>query len=413
MVGHNNNNDRGRLPRAITSYFDIPLGSSSTTSTTTTTADTSANPSTAQTPADFVSTSTQTQPRLQGPLRSPPPSVPYSPAFSEPRSRASGSNSRGGAGTGTGAYTPAFSDDEVDAEDEDEDVVAGGIGAGAGAGGVKRVRSRSFRRRARLAGGGGTLGGKSGKGSTRGLGLGMTGIVPPSTKTNMKLWGVSKWKGGRAVQGTGAEDNEDDENEKDVQQQGPATQTFGSHIVVEEGALLLTTSAAWEEAFHPTLGLMRRDRGGQRVEVDGVLPDERLRTIGDDVEWLVLDLRFVMGSEEYKDEQALLGDSGGGGGGGSDGGGAEAGSGNLRPGLSTLTHRSNSLLATQSHARSASTRSTSGSEPSSRTFNPACLPKVHKLTFLGSEYAETMSVSRAAEVKSIVQVLKGLLAVEW
>jgi hypothetical protein len=146
------------------------------------------------------------------------------------------------------------------------------------------------------------------KGNTRGLGLGMTGIVPPSTKTNMRLWGVSKWKGGRAVQGAG-EAEDDDEDEKGGQGQEPASQTytFGSHIVVEEGALLLTTSAAWEEAFHPTLGLMRRDRGGQRVEVDGVLPDERLRTIGDDVEWLVIDLRFVMGSEEYKDEQALLG----------------------------------------------------------------------------------------------------------
>jgi hypothetical protein len=220
------------------------------------------------------------------------------------------------------------------------------------------------------------------------------------------LWGVSKWKGGRAVQGAG-EEEDDDEDEKDGQGQEPASQTytFGSHIVVEEGALLLTTSAAWEEAFHPTLGLMRRDRGGQRVEVDGVLPDERLRTIGDDVEWLVLDLRFVMGSEEYKDEQALLG------------GGVEVTGATLRPGLSTLTHRSNSLLATHSHshsnARSTSTRSTSASETSSRAFNPACLPKVHKLTFLGSEYAETMSVSRAAEVKSIVQVLKGLLAVEW
>jgi hypothetical protein len=234
----------------------------------------------------------------------------------------------------------------------------------------------------------------------------MTGIVPPSTKTNMRLWGVSKWKGGRAVQGAG-EAEDDDEDEKGGQGQEPASQTytFGSHIVVEEGALLLTTSAAWEEAFHPTLGLMRRDRGGQRVEVDGVLPDERLRTIGDDVEWLVLDLRFVMGSEEYKDEQALLG------------GGVEVTGATLRPGLSTLTHRSNSLLATHSHshsnARSTSTRSTSASETSSRAFNPACLPKVHKLTFLGSEYAETMSVSRAAEVKSIVQVLKGLLAVEW
>ena len=238
----------------------------------------------------------------------------------------------------------------------------------------------------------------------------MTGIVPPSTKTNMKLWGVSKWKGGRAVQGAGEEEDEDDANEKNGQGQEPASQTytFGSHIVVEEGALLLTTSAAWEEAFHPTLGLMRRDRGGQRVELDRVLPDERLRTIGDDVEWLVLDLRFVMGSEEYKDEQALLG-------GGS--GGADITGATLRPGLSTLTHRSNSLLATHAHShsnvRSASTGSTSASETSSRTFNPACLPKVHKLTFLGSEYAETMSVSRAAEVKSIVQVLKGLLAVEW
>jgi hypothetical protein len=400
MVGHNNNGN-GRLPRAITSYFDIPFDSSSTSTTTTTnTADTS----TAHTPytADFASTSTQTQtqPRLQGPLRSPPPSVPYSPAYSEPRSRASGSNSRGGT---EGVYTPAFSDDEVDVEDEDDDISGGGgAGAGSGVGGVKRVRSRSFRRRARLAG----SGGKSVKGNTRGLGLGMTGIVPPSTKTNMRLWGVSKWKGGRAVQGAG-EEEDDDEDEKDGQGQEPASQTytFGSHIVVEEGALLLTTSAAWEEAFHPTLGLMRRDRGGQRVEVDGVLPDERLRTIGDDVEWLVLDLRFVMGSEEYKDEQALLG------------GGVEVTGATLRPGLSTLTHRSNSLLATHSHshsnARSTSTRSTSASETSSRAFNPACLPKVHKLTFLGSEYAETMSVSRAAEVKSIVQVLKGLLAVEW
>jgi hypothetical protein len=227
----------------------------------------------------------------------------------------------------------------------------------------------------------------------------------------MKLWGVSKWKGGRAIQGTGEEDDEDDEHrdEKDGQGQESASQTytFGSHIVVEEGALLLTTSAAWEEAFHPTLGLMRRDRGGQRVELDAVLPDERLRTIGDDVEWLVLDLRFVMGSEEYKDEQALLGG----------GGSADATGATLRPGLSTLTHRSNSLLATHSHShsnvRSTSTGSTSDSETSSRTFNPACLPKVHKLTFLGSEYAETMSVSRAAEVKSVVQVLKGLLAVEW
>lgn len=418
MVGHNNNNGSGKLPPAITSYFDIPLAFSSTSTTTT-------NPSTAQTPytADFASTSTHTQPRLQGPLRSPPPSVPYSPAFSEPRSRASGSNSRGASGTtGAGAYTPAFSDDEVDAEDEDDDISGGGsTGAGAGAGGVKRVRSRSFRRRARLAAGSsGGSGGKvkSGKGNvrgntrgnTRGLGLGMTGIVPPSTKTNMRLWGVSKWKGGRAIQGTGEEEDDNDDNEKIGQGGEPASQTFGSHIVVEEGALLLTTSAAWEEAFHPTLGLMRRDRGGQRVELDGVLPDERLRTIGDDVEWLVLDLRFVMGSEEYKDEQALLG-------GGGDGGSTDAGSVNQRPGLSTLTHRSNSLLATHSHShsnlRSTSTGSTSGSEPSSRTFNPACLPKVHKLTFLGSEYAETMSVSRAAEVKSIVQVLKGLLAVEW
>lgn len=281
------------------------------------------------------------------------------------------------------------------------------------------MRSRSFRRRARLAAAAGSSGGSAGKsgnirgnsrGNTRGLGLGMTGIVPPSTKTNMKLWGVSKWKGGRAVQGAGEEEDEDDANEKNGQGQEPASQTytFGSHIVVEEGALLLTTSAAWEEAFHPTLGLMRRDRGGQRVELDRVLPDERLRTIGDDVEWLVLDLRFVMGSEEYKDEQALLG-------GGS--GGADITGATLRPGLSTLTHRSNSLLATHAHShsnvRSASTGSTSASETSSRTFNPACLPKVHKLTFLGSEYAETMSVSRAAEVKSIVQVLKGLLAVEW
>jgi hypothetical protein len=398
MVGHNNNGN-GKLPPVITSYFDIPFGSSSSNTNINTNTTNTADTSTAHTPADFASTSTQTQPRLQGPLRSPPPSVPYSPAFSEPRSRASGSNSRGG----TGAYTPAFSDDEVDAEDEDDDTSGGGGGsAGSGVDGVKRVRSRSFRRRARLAG----SGGKSVKGNTRGLGLGMTGIVPPSTKTNMRLWGVSKWKGGRAVQGAG-EEEDDDEDEKDGQGQEPASQTytFGSHIVVEEGALLLTTSAAWEEAFHPTLGLMRRDRGGQRVEVDGVLPDERLRTIGDDVEWLVLDLRFVMGSEEYKDEQALLG------------GGVEVTGATLRPGLSTLTHRSNSLLATHSHshsnARSTSTRSTSASETSSRAFNPACLPKVHKLTFLGSEYAETMSVSRAAEVKSIVQVLKGLLAVEW
>ena len=155
----------GRLPPCITSYFDIPLGSTSTsTSTTTTTA--------AHTPAE-PSSQTHTQPRLQGPLRSPPPSVPYSPAFSEPRAGSSRD------GTTGGSCTPAFSDDEVDVDEHEP----GSIGAP----GVKRVRSRSFRRKSRVA-----AGSKSG----RGLGLGMTGIVPPSTK----MWGVSKWKGGREVE---------------------------------------------------------------------------------------------------------------------------------------------------------------------------------------------------------------------
>jgi hypothetical protein len=45
--------------------------------------------------------------------------------------------------------------------------------------------------------------------------------------------------------------------------------------------------------------------------------------------------------------------------------------------------------------------------------NPSYLPRVHKLTFLGSEYAENMTASRAKEVAKVVGGLKGLLAVEW
>lgn len=268
-------------------------------------------------------------------------------------------------------------------DDDDQEV---GTGTG-----LRRVRSRSFRRRV-------GLGSKK-----KGFGLGMTGIVPPSTK----MWGVSRWKGGREVKvdhtdGDGEGDDDDDQEEV-LQEQEDEPVTFGSNILVEEGTLLLTTSAAWEEAFHPTLGLMRRDRGGERVQ--GHVPDERVTTIGDDVEWLVLDLRFVMGKEEHRDEMDLLGIRG-------------KTMAAARPGLGGMTHRTNSLLTTHAHVRSTSSESlssASGGSPSNSEAggNPAYLPKVHKLTFLGSECAETMSPSRAAEVKNVIRVLKGLLAVEW
>ena len=223
----------------------------------------------------------------------------------------------------------------------------------------------------------------------------MTGIVPPSTK----MWGVSKWKGGREVE-VGLDEVEVDQDEQNGDQE---SRMFGTNILVEEGTLLLTTTAAWEEAFHPTLGLMRRDRGGEAVH--GSLPDERLATIGDDVEWLVIDLRFVVGQEEYRQEAEVLGQ----------GKTSTSTMTTTRPALGGMTHRTNSLLATHTHARSTSSESvtSASSSSASKSINPACLPKVHKLTFLGSEYAETMSPSRAAEVKSIVQVLQGLLAVEW
>jgi len=322
--------------------------------------------------------------------QSPPPSVPYSPAYSDPGSTAGSTRTGSRAGT-----TPAYSDEEVDVDEGN------------------RLRSQSYRRTKRRRHGPAS---KDEVGSIGGLGkkLGMTGIVPLTTRTRSA--GQGKWKEGRRAPG-GIDSIEiltedDDENDDpDADDEGgnvtPAGPTWGSHIVIEQGALLLTTSAAWEEAFHPTFGLMRRGRGARETEdeeetdegVKGILTDERLETIGDEVEWLVLDLRIVLGEEEYRTKAEVMGED-------------EAGP-STQPTVKSFTRRSHPEVPqpaerTTSHNSISSNQSSGKKNP-----NPTHLPKVHKLTFLGSEYAEIMSPSRATMVREVVKELKGLLAVEW
>ena len=328
---------------------------------------------------------------LSSDQQSPPPSVPYSPAYSDPGSTAGSTRTGSRAGT-----TPAYSDEEVDVDEGN------------------RLRSRSYRRTKRRRHG---PAGKDEVGSIGGLGkkLGMTGIMPLTTRT--RSTGQGKWNEGsrRAPGGIDSIDilteDDDDKDDPDADDEGedatPAGPTWGSHIVIEQGALLLTTSAAWEEAFHPTFGLMRRGRGARETEdeeetdegVKGILTDERLETIGDEVEWLVLDLRIVLGEEEYRTKAEVMGED-------------EAGP-STQPTVKSFTRRSHPEVPQPAERTISHNSITSNQSSGKKNPNPTHLPKVHKLTFLGSEYAEIMSPSRAAMVREVVKELKGLLAVEW
>lgn len=255
-------------------------------------------------------------------------------------------------------HTPAHSDDELDVDDQEPEHSSG----------VKKWRSHCYKRTGR--------GGGVNKSSAL---LHMTGINstsshqrPASQQPNTKPTATSA------------------SHSNDVPTRHAAPR-WGSNIVIRDGVLFVTTCAAWEECFHPTLGLMRRARGqtphllvpresrdsGWVTPWNGLaLADEKLWTAAEEIDWVVLDLRYVLGDEEYRSEEAL------------------------RKEYQPESHASKPSIDSDTRASSAKS-------------NPAHLPKVHQLTILGAEYAETMSVSRAKQARLVVQVLKGLLAVEW
>jgi hypothetical protein len=137
---------------------------------------------------------------------------------------------------------------------------------------------------------------------------------------------------------------------------------------------MITSTKMWEEAFHPELGLLRTERGGKlrstgAMEVQ-VGEESFTEDIGDQVEWLVLDLRFAAGFDEYRSTEDVIATQ-----------------------IGVISEIANMCQEVGN--------------------NPSYLPRVHKLTFLWSEYAENITASRAKEVAKVVGGLKGLLAVEW